>query len=99
MKKLADKIGLYSRVTFTGFVPDDELPGLYALSHCFIIAGTAELQNIVTMEAMATGLPVIAVRAMALPELVQQGVNGCLFEPGDETGIKNYSAADKQGKL
>ena len=89
LKRLAGKAGLHSSVTFTGFVPDDELPGLYALSHCFIIAGTAELQSIVTMEAMASGLPVVAVRAMALPELVYSGVNGYLFEPGDETDIKN----------
>ncbi|WP_457552482.1 glycosyltransferase [Desulfobacula sp.] len=89
LKKLVKKSGQHSRVTFTGFVPDDELPGLYALSHCFIIAGIAELQSIVTMEAMASGLPVVAVRAMALPELVHSSVNGYLFEPGDEAGIQN----------
>lgn len=36
---------------------------------------------------MASGLPVIGVRAMALPELVQHGINGYLFDPGDETGL------------
>jgi 1,2-diacylglycerol 3-alpha-glucosyltransferase len=87
LKRLAHTLGLNERVTFTGFVPNEDLPGLYAMADCFIIAGTAELQSIVTMEAMASGLPVIGVRAMALPELVQPGVNGCLFEPGDEAGV------------
>jgi glycosyltransferase involved in cell wall biosynthesis len=63
-----------------GFIPDDELPGLYSISSCFINACIAELQCIAAMEAMATGLPVIAANAVALPELVHHGENGLLFE-------------------
>lgn len=80
LQKLVNKYRLQNVVTFVGFVPNEDLPNLYALAECFINAGTAELQSIVTMEAMATGLPVIAVRAMALPELVHDGENGFLFE-------------------
>jgi len=87
LKQLAGIFGIEEHVTFTGFIPDEDLPGLYSMADCFIIAGTAELQSIVTMEAMASGLPVIGVRAMALPELVQPGINGCLFDPGDKAGV------------
>jgi mannosyltransferase len=38
------------------------------------------------MEALAHGLPVVAPRAFALPELVRHGVTGWLFEPGDLEG-------------
>jgi 1,2-diacylglycerol 3-alpha-glucosyltransferase len=93
LKRLVRSLGIYERVTFTGFVPDEDLPGLYAMADCFIIAGTAELQSIVTLEAMASGLPVIGVRAMALPELVHPGVNGCLFDPGDESGVADCITA------
>ena len=48
-----------------------------------MIAGIAELQSCVTMEAMASGLPVVAVNALALPELVHDGENGYLFSDGD----------------
>lgn len=89
LEQLVDRLDLAQYVTFTGFVPDEDLPNLYSIADCFIIAGTAELQSIVTMEAMASGLPVIAVRAMALPELVHNGENGYLFEPGDIFGIAN----------
>lgn len=83
LERLALNLGLTDSVTFTGFVPDEELPYFYNLVDCFITAGTAELQSLVTMEAMASGLPVLAARALALPELVRHGVNGYLFEPGN----------------
>ncbi len=83
LKRLAEKLGLEKKVVFLGFVPDKDLPNLYPLATCFIIAGIAELQSIVTMEAMASGLPILAANAVALPELVHSGENGFLFETGD----------------
>ena len=83
LKELSKTLGIESKVIFTGFVPDIDLPNLYAIADCFIIAGTAELQSIVTMEAMASGLPVLGVNAVALPELVRDGQNGFLFKDGD----------------
>lgn len=83
LEAMAGKLGIQDRVTFTGFVPDNELPGFYRIADLFVIAGIAELQSIVTMEAMASGLPVVAVDAMALPELVHDKENGYLFPIGD----------------
>jgi glycosyltransferase involved in cell wall biosynthesis len=70
------------RVRFLGFVPGRDLPGLYRLADVFAIASEAELQSLVTMEAMASGLPVVAVDAGALAELVSAGENGFLVSPG-----------------
>ena len=86
-KRLSVALGLEKEVSFIGFVPDELLPSLYAAADCFVIAGIAELQCIVAMEAMATGVPIIAARAVALPELVHSGENGYLFEPGDSTEL------------
>jgi glycosyltransferase involved in cell wall biosynthesis len=71
------------RVLFTGFVADDDLPGLYRLADVFAIASQAELQSLVTMAALASGLPVVAVDAGALAELVHPGENGFLARPGN----------------
>jgi glycosyltransferase involved in cell wall biosynthesis len=71
------------RVRFRGFVTDQELVLAYQESGVFCMPGTAELQSLATMEAMAAGLPVIAADAMALPHLVKPGVNGFLYQPGD----------------
>ena len=83
LMRLAEEEGVADYVMFTGFVPDEELPEAYAATDVFCNAGVAELQSIVTMEAMATGKPVIAANAKALPLLVHDGENGHLFKPGD----------------
>lgn len=83
LKKLIKELNLEKFVSFTGYVLNEDLHNLYRIADCFIIAGAAELQSLVTMEAMASGLPVIALNVLALPELVKPGVNGYLFERDD----------------
>lgn len=90
LEKLTQALHLEDRVTFLGFIPDEDLPGIYALADCFIIAGGAELQSIVTLEAMATGLPILALNAVALPELVHHGENGFLFDIRDTAGMAGH---------
>ncbi len=79
LERLAEKLNLPDRVIFTGRVPDDDLRQFYGLADVYIGSGTAELQGLAVMEAMAGGLPILAVNAVALPELVKDGVNGYLF--------------------
>ena len=79
-KRLAKALRLGNTVIFTGKITDEEVQQIYSLADVYIGAGTAELQGLSVMEGMATGLPVLAVNAVALPELVSNGVNGYLFE-------------------
>ena len=83
LQKLAERLGLAPRVTFHGYASDAELRRLLTDGTVFAMPSIAELQSIATMEAMASGLPVVAANAMALPHLVHDGENGYLFEPGD----------------
>ncbi|HWU28539.1 MAG TPA: glycosyltransferase [Microbacterium sp.] len=83
LEALAAQLGLADRVTFHGRVTDEELRELYSRASVFAIASIAELQSIVTMEAMASALPVVGANAVALPHLVHDGENGYLFEPGN----------------
>jgi glycosyltransferase involved in cell wall biosynthesis len=82
LEQLVDSLGLSDRFTFTGYVTDEELREAYSRATLFAMPSIAELQSIATMEAMASGLPVVAANAMALPHLVHDGQNGFLFEPG-----------------
>ncbi|MFI5187086.1 MAG: glycosyltransferase [Chitinophagales bacterium] len=90
LEKLTHQLGIADNVIFTGFVPDEDLPYFYKLSRCFIIASIAELLSLATLQAMASGLPVIAVNAGALVELVNDNMNGYLFREGDITAIVQY---------
>jgi glycosyltransferase involved in cell wall biosynthesis len=83
LETLARSLGLDGRVTFQGNVGEEELRTLYSRASLFAIASVAELQSIATMEAMASGLPIVAADAVALPHLVHDGENGYLFEPGN----------------
>ena len=83
LSDLARVLGVQERVRFLGFVPDELLPSVYVAGDVFAIAGVAELQSIATLEAMSTGLPVVAADAMALPHLVAEGRNGYLFPSGE----------------
>ncbi|WP_410596083.1 glycosyltransferase [Amycolatopsis sp. lyj-23] len=92
LEALAGELRIDERVTFHGFVSDTELVHRYAEADIFCMPGTAELQSLATMEAMAAGLPIIAADALALPHLVHHGENGYLFEPGAITTISRWIA-------
>lgn len=79
----AQRLGLGQRAVFLGYVPDEDLPALLNSADIFAMPSQVELQSIATLEAMATGRPVLAAAARALPELVRDGVNGYLFRAGD----------------
>jgi len=81
---MRNDLGLQERVIFTGRIDEDELERIYSLADIYLATGTAELQGIAVMEAMTTGLPVLAINAVALPELVFNGVNGYLFEKDEK---------------
>jgi len=81
--ELALELGIAPRVRFLGHISEEELPLAYERATVFAMPSIAELQSIATMEAMASGRPVIAANAMALPHLVHDGDNGYLFEPDD----------------
>lgn len=83
LEQLAAQLGVSDRVTFHGHASEEDLRSLYTRASVFAIASIAELQSIATMEAMASGLPIVAANAVALPHLVHDGENGYLFEPGD----------------
>ncbi|MDP3888865.1 MAG: glycosyltransferase [bacterium] len=87
LKRLARDLGITKSATFCGFIKDKDLPNLYTTANCFIIASSVELQSLVTLEALASGLPIIAAKGLALPELVSQGKNGYLFNTNDIEGL------------
>lgn len=85
LEELTATLGLSDRVIFHGRATDEQLRAIYSRASLYVIASIAELQSISTMEAMASGLPVVGADAMALPHLIHDGENGYLFPAGDAT--------------
>jgi glycosyltransferase involved in cell wall biosynthesis len=83
LEQRARELGIADRVNFAGRLTDEQLRATLTASTVFAMPSRAELQSIATMEAMASGLPVVAADAMALPHLVHPGENGYLYQPGD----------------
>lgn len=86
----ARALGIADRTTFYGKVSYPELKAALTRTTVFGMPSRAELQSIATMEALASGLPVVAANAMALPHLVHPGENGYLYEPGDVDAMAGY---------
>ncbi|MDO5493893.1 MAG: glycosyltransferase [Nesterenkonia sp.] len=81
------RLGLSDRVRMLGHVDDAALRRAYLRADVFCQPGTAELQSLVSLEAMSAGRPVVLADALALPHLVEEGRNGHLFVPGDPTDL------------
>jgi glycosyltransferase involved in cell wall biosynthesis len=72
-------------VKFTGYVPEADLPALYSGAVCFVYPSYFEGFGLPPLEAMKSGVPVIAGNRTSLPEVV--GDAGLLFDPFDEKAL------------
>lgn len=84
LEAMAHELGLARDVTLTGRVSDEDLVALHTAGTVFCMPSPAELQSIATLEAMASGQPVVAVDAGALGELCQHERNGYLIAQDDD---------------
>jgi 1,2-diacylglycerol 3-alpha-glucosyltransferase len=81
----AKDLGISEKVVFTGFVPDKELPLVYSACDVFTIASKFETQGLVVLEAMACGKPVVGINHRAVAEIINDGVNGFLFDDDEDS--------------
>ncbi|MEI8305751.1 MAG: glycosyltransferase [Chloroflexales bacterium] len=73
---LARRLGVADRVTFTGYVPREQIAAHYAAAHVFVLPSYNEGMSVATLEAMAAGLPAVVTRTGGAEELVDEGVSG-----------------------
>jgi len=83
----ARKSGIQDRVRFVGYVPREEIVSYYQAAHVFALPSYNEGMSLAVLEAMAAGLPVIVTRTGGTAELVEEGVNGFVFDWADVTTL------------
>jgi Glycosyltransferase len=90
LEKVINHYNLNNKIFFTGFIPDDELPGYYNSSDLFIMPSKGEGFGIVFIEAMNYGLPVIAGNKDGATDALCNGKLGLLVDPEN---VEEISAA------
>ncbi|MDR1116629.1 MAG: glycosyltransferase [Oscillospiraceae bacterium] len=81
LEKEIVSLGLRDNVTLCGVIPNAELSNYYRASDMFLFSSRSETQGIVLLEAMAAGLPVVAVDASGVCDIVKDGYNGRKTKP------------------
>jgi len=82
LMEMAKEIGVFKNTTFPGFIDWKDYPNVYDLADVFVLTGESELQSLVTLEAVASGLPVVVVDEGATHELAEND-NGLVFKSKD----------------
>lgn len=78
LKQLAHRAGIADRVMFPGRVEYQQMPAYFAASDFFCISSTTEVKPLVVLEALASGLPTVAVAACGTADTLTDGVDGVL---------------------
>jgi glycosyltransferase-like protein len=86
-RTLGDRLGLVGHLDFHESVSQDKLLELYSECDVLALPSKTEGWGLSLMEAMACGKPVVASRVGGVPELVRDGIDGILVEPGDVRGL------------
>ncbi len=82
-----ERLFAHTRAQFAGFLHGEELSTAYASADGFIFPSTTETLGLVLLEAMASGLPIIAADSKPSRELVAQTGGGLLFDPADDQSL------------
>ncbi len=86
LRDASSRLGLSDIVEVPGFVPDAGLPGRYARAALFVMPSLNDAAPLAILEAMASGLPVVASAVGGIPEALPGG-GALLVPPGDEEAL------------
>ena len=92
-----EKIFDGSPTTFVGYLAGEELASAYASGDAFLFPSSTETLGLVLLEAMAAGCPVVGANKGGIPDIITDGINGCLYDPdGDNNGTESLILATEK---
>lgn len=83
LEKITKNIGLSDKIFFTGLINHEDIFPIYKMARVFVFASLTETQGLVSLEAMASGLPVVALKATGTEDLLVENRGGFLIEKHD----------------
>ncbi|SBO44069.1 glycosyltransferase family 1 protein [Cyanobium sp. NIES-981] len=93
-RQALEKLFAGTPTTFVGYLAGEELASAYASGDAFVFPSSTETLGLVLLEAMAAGCPVVGANRGGIPDIVTDGVNGCLYDPdGRDGGAASLTAA------
>ncbi|SER26270.1 1,2-diacylglycerol 3-alpha-glucosyltransferase [Gracilibacillus ureilyticus] len=84
LERYARKLNIENNVIFTGMISPEEIPSYYQSADVFVSSSNSETQGLTYIEALASGLPALCRKDPCLESVVEDGVNGWLFENFNE---------------
>lgn len=87
LRRQAVELGIDSRLRFAGAVSQHELASHFAAARVLVLPSLSEGMGRVVVEAMLLDIPVIGSRVGGIPDMITDGVNGFLVEPGNEAEL------------
>ena len=87
LERLVEKLGLGDHVNFIGKVPNERVPEYMIASDVFVLPSLSEGFPVTILEAMASGLPIVATNVGGLPEIIKENENGFLVKQKRERAV------------
>ena len=92
-----EKIFEKTKTNFIGYLSGEDLASAYASGDIFLFPSSTETLGLVLLEAMAAGCPVIGANKGGIPDIINDGINGCLYDPDEkDNGKKSLIEATKK---
>jgi len=98
LKSYAAELSLAESVIFPGRVEYDRIPDYYGAAQLFIMTSTTEVKPLALLEAMASGLPIVAVSAHGSSDTIIDNVNGLLTEEHESVFAEKAAALADDGE-
>lgn len=83
LQTLVKKLNIARNVRFLGVYDINKVSKILCGYDCFVTASPIETEGIVILEAMSSGLPILGVNKLAIPDIVKDGKNGYLSRPAN----------------
>jgi glycosyltransferase involved in cell wall biosynthesis len=97
LRRQVGGLGLSDRVRFAGPVPHRAVGDWYRAADLFVFPSVSETQGLVVLEAMAHGLPVLAIRSVGTSDFIEDGVSGALADPAEGEFVRRLLGLLRDG--